>query len=70
MKKIFLLAIKTYQKYLSPDHSFWAKDRPPYCRHYPTCSNYGYEAIERFGVIRGSYLAIRRIIRCRPGVEG
>ena len=40
---------------------------PASCRFYPTCSQYGITALKRFGFIKGSYLTIRRIIRCRPG---
>lgn len=59
MKKIILLLIKFYQKYIS---IFLGKN----CRFYPTCSAYTYEAIERFGVLKGTYLGIRRIIKCHP----
>lgn len=52
-QKILIQAVKNYQKYLSPDHSFWAKSlhKPPYCRHIPTCSEYMIEAIEKKGTI-------------------
>lgn len=63
IKKIFLKAIRFYQKFISPIF-------PPSCRYYPTCSQYGYEAIERFGVIRGGYLTVRRILRCNPLFKG
>lgn len=59
MKKIILLLIKFYQKYIS---IFLGKN----CRFYPTCSAYTYEAIERFGALKGTYLGIRRIIKCHP----
>lgn len=59
MKKIILLLIKFYQKYIS---IFLGKN----CRFYPTCSAYTYEAIERFGIIKGSFLGIKRIIKCHP----
>lgn len=59
MKKIILLLIKFYQKYIS---IFLGKN----CRFYPTCSTYTYEAIERFGIIKGSFLGIKRIIKCHP----
>jgi len=40
---------------------------PSSCRHLPTCSEYTIEALRTFGLFRGSYLSIKRILRCRPG---
>jgi len=51
--------IKVYQRYLSP---FTA----PTCRFHPTCSAYADEALERYGLVRGSWLALKRILRCQP----
>lgn len=59
LKKIFLLLIHLYQKGISPL-------KPPTCRFYPTCSQYGLEAIERFGAIKGGWLTIQRILKCHP----
>ncbi|GAV24075.1 putative membrane protein [Carboxydothermus islandicus] len=59
MRKIILLLIRFYQKFVSPILG-------SNCRFYPTCSQYTYEAIERYGVIYGSYLGIKRILRCHP----
>ncbi|MGM7720740.1 membrane protein insertion efficiency factor YidD [uncultured Metabacillus sp.] len=59
MKTIFITLIKFYQKFISPL-------TPPTCRFYPTCSHYGLEAYKRFGVIKGSYLTIKRILKCHP----
>lgn len=59
MKKILLLLITIYRKCISPL-------KPPTCRFYPTCSAYGLEAIQRFGAIKGSYLTIKRILKCHP----
>ena len=59
LMKYFLLGfIKTYQMIPGPWHNC--------CRHTPTCSNYGIEAIIKHGSIRGSILTIKRIIRCNP----
>lgn len=63
MKKIILLLIKLYQKYIS---IFLGKN----CRFYPTCSAYTYEAIEKFGIIKGIFLGIKRIIKCHPFHHG
>lgn len=59
-KKVLLLLIRIYQMTLS-------KTLPPNtCRFYPTCSHYGYQAIEKYGAIKGSLLAIWRVLRCNP----
>lgn len=60
--------VKVYQKYLSPDHSDWSKkhDMPPYCRFYPSCSQYMIEAVEKKGAIIGFLKWIWRILRCMP----
>ena len=65
-------AVRGYRFALSPDHSFWARalDNPPYCRHFPTCSSYALEALERHGALRGSWLAARRVLRCHPWAKG
>ncbi len=39
---------------------------PPVCRFYPSCSNYAYEAVERYGTLQGGKLSIKRILRCHP----
>ncbi len=59
MKYIFIYLIKFYQKFISPL-------KPPSCRFYPTCSQYAIESIKKYGSIKGSYLAVKRIIRCHP----
>jgi len=63
MKKIFILLIRFYQKFISP--LFPAK-----CRYYPTCSQYTLEAIQEYGAIKGTYLGIKRILKCHPFHEG
>jgi putative membrane protein insertion efficiency factor len=60
MKWLFLRLIRIYKVAISP--LLGAS-----CRHEPTCSTYSYQAIERFGALRGTWLGIRRIVRCRPG---
>ncbi len=70
-RKIILKAIKIYQKTLSPDHSPIKAFFPHgYCRFNPTCSNYGYKAIEKYGIIKGGIMAMWRIIRCNPFNKG
>lgn len=63
MKSVLIKLIRTYQKIPGDFHSA--------CRHYPTCSNYAIEAIEKYGCVRGSFMAIKRILRCNPlGTSG
>ena len=71
MRKAILLAIRIYQKSLSLDHGILSKiSTKRYCRFYPSCSQYAYEAVERFGVMKGLWLAIKRISRCHPWNDG
>ncbi len=63
IKKLFLIFIKFYQVAISPYIG-------PHCRFMPTCSEYAYIAINRFGILKGSYLAIRRILKCHPFHKG
>ncbi|MED0660410.1 MULTISPECIES: membrane protein insertion efficiency factor YidD [Bacillus] len=58
-KKFAIFFIRIYQQAISPL-------KPPSCRFYPTCSQYGLEAIERFGVLKGGMLTLRRISKCHP----
>lgn len=60
MRTVFVLLIRGYQRVISP----WL---PPSCRFQPTCSEYAVEAITRYGVPKGAWLTLRRILRCRPG---
>lgn len=64
MKKLFIGAISLYRKYISP------LKRHQCCNYIPTCSAYAMEAIEKYGVIKGNYLAVKRILRCNPFHEG
>jgi len=59
MKRILIALIKGYKLLISPL-------LPPACRFQPTCSEYAMEAIGRFGVLRGGWMAIARILRCHP----
>ncbi len=59
MKKIIIAFLHLYQKTPGTFHAS--------CHFYPTCSNYAIEAIEEYGTIKGSYLAMKRILRCHPG---
>lgn len=71
MKFIAKKLIRFYQFFFSLDHAFWARGlHLGVCRHYPTCSQYTYEAIDRFGVIRGSWMGFWRILRCNPFFKG
>lgn len=63
MKHIMIKLIRLYQKYLSPLKTVK-------CPYTPTCSNYGIEAIEKYGAIKGGLLALWRIIRCNPFSKG
>lgn len=58
MHKILIKLIKIYQSIPGSFHN--------YCRHIPTCSNYGIEALEKYGTIKGSFLTIKRILKCNP----
>lgn len=59
IRTIPLLLIRFYQRFISPL-------KPATCRFYPTCSQYCYEAVLKYGVIQGSLLGIRRILKCHP----
>ena len=63
MKRILIYFIKFYRKYISPM-------KRTKCPYIPTCSEYGLEAIEKYGPIKGSLLALWRILRCNPFSKG
>jgi len=63
VKKIALGLIKIYQSTIS-------KVLPPTCRYTPTCSEYTYEAITRYGIFKGIWMGAKRIARCHPWHEG
>lgn len=59
MKKLLLGMISFYRKWISPL-------KKPTCRFYPTCSAYAYEAISKYGAVKGSLLAVKRLLKCHP----
>ena len=63
VKTIALLLIRFYQKLISPM-------LPSSCRFFPSCSEYTYQAIEKYGVLRGGWLGVRRVGRCHPWHPG
>lgn len=63
MKKLLLGIIRFYRKYFSPM-------TPSTCKYIPTCSEYGLEAVERFGALKGGALTVWRILRCNPWSKG
>lgn len=63
MRNIFVIFIKIYQYLISPVLG-------PHCRYEPSCSAYAVEALQRFGVIKGLWLAVKRLSRCHPWHEG
>ena len=62
MRKVLIYFIKLYQKAPLSSHSS--------CKYYPTCSNYAIEAIEEYGSIKGSFMTIKRILKCNPFSKG
>jgi putative membrane protein insertion efficiency factor len=58
--KILIALIRFYQKYLSPLKAQRS------CRFYPTCSQYAIDAIKKHGALKGSYMALRRLLKCHP----
>ena len=63
MRQVLIALIKLYRYAISPYLA-------PSCRYTPSCSSYAIEAVERFGIFRGSWMAVRRISRCHPWHEG
>ena len=64
MKRILIGMIKFYRKYLS------GMKRYSTCKYYPTCSQYGLEAIEKYGAFKGGLMVVWRILRCNPFSKG
>ena len=63
MKRLLLSFIAFYRRHISPN-------TPPCCRFRPTCSAYAYEAINKYGAVKGGYLALKRLLRCHPFYKG
>ena len=63
MKKILLSLIRFYRRHVSPN-------TPPSCRFTPTCSAYAYEAINKYGALKGGWLSVKRLCRCHPFYKG
>jgi len=59
MKQAVQFVLRAYKRFVSPM-------LPHSCRFVPTCSEYAMEAVERYGVVRGSWLAVKRLLRCHP----
>lgn len=66
MKKIILHILKFYKKYISP--IFY--NMGVRCKYYPTCSEYSRQAIEKYGSLKGSFLTIKRVLKCNPFSKG
>jgi len=62
---ILIGLIKLYRVFLSPVMSYFAS-----CRYYPTCSQYGLDAVRKYGAFRGGWMTIKRILRCNPFFPG
>ena len=63
MKKLLLSLIAFYRRHISPN-------TPPSCRFRPTCSAYAYEAINKYGAVKGGWLAVKRLCKCHPFYKG
>jgi len=72
MKKIIILLIRFYQKFLSLDTGIIGKmyAHQPTCRFYPRCSEYTVQAVQKYGAIKGMFLGFKRIGRCHPWGKG
>jgi len=68
VKKVFLAMIRFYQRYLNFRHPFFKTLflTDAACRFQPTCSEYCYQAINRYGILKGLFLGIKRVLKCHP----
>lgn len=71
VRRFFLILIKGYQKVFSFDHGLLGKIFPNtrYCKFTPTCSEYGYTAVEKYGVVKGGWIFLKRFVRCNPWTQ-
>jgi putative membrane protein insertion efficiency factor len=63
VQRLILLLLRAYKRWVSPL-------LPPACRFQPTCSEYAFEAVRRYGAARGSWMALKRLARCHPWNPG
>lgn len=63
MKTSLLFVLKFYRRYISPL-------KPPTCRFVPTCSDYAVQSVEKYGIKKGGWLAVKRVLRCNPFFPG
>ena len=61
--RLLIFLVRVYQKLISPL-------KPPTCRYYPTCSSYAVQALHIHGALKGSYLSVKRILKCHPLFPG
>lgn len=66
MKRILIKIINFYQKHIS----CWLEQKNIRCKYYPTCSEYSKQSIEKYGVVKGILLSIKRILKCNPFSKG
>lgn len=66
MKKFFLWLINKYKEYISPIFEYFGV----HCKYYPTCSEYAKQAINKYGLIKGTALSIKRFFKCNPFSKG
>jgi putative membrane protein insertion efficiency factor len=64
VRQLIIFLLRLYRKFISP-----LKGRPT-CIYTPTCSLYAIQALEKYGIVKGTYLAIRRVLRCHPYAKG
>jgi len=70
LQKFFLSLIKIYQLIFSPDQGIFSYAGVRVCRFYPSCSQYTYQAVKKYGALKGVFKGVKRILRCHPFNEG